>query len=333
MKNTFKNHIYIALDNSGSMGGIIGKAVQVFNNQIQFLKNTSLNFEQETRISFYTFNNSSECVISDVDVTRPMELENIGTMGMTALIDAITVMIKDAKEQPQKYGDHSFLMYVITDGGENASSTANKVNLPSLIKGLPDNFTIVALVPDTNGKISMERLGIPKGNIDKWEATDKGIEEVGKKMEATIENYFTARSKGVRSCSTVFTDLTQVTAKDAEQVLSKISSRNVKTVTNEMAKAVEIKDLVEDKGKVTYIKGRSYYKLVKTEHIQPQKEIIIREKNTKNYFSGQNARKMLNLPDQEVKFVPGDFGDWDVFVQSTSVNRKIIPNQEVLVLK
>ena len=73
MKNTFKNHIYIALDNSGSMGGIIGKAVQVFNNQIQFLKNTSLNFEQETRISFYTFNNSSECVISDVDVTRPME--------------------------------------------------------------------------------------------------------------------------------------------------------------------------------------------------------------------------------------------------------------------
>lgn len=138
MKNTFKNHIYIALDNSGSMQHIIDKAVKVFNNQIKFLKDTSLNFEQETRISFYTFNSNVECVISDVDVARPMELQNISVNGMTALIDAITVAINDAKEQPQKYGDHSFLIYVITDGGENSSSGANIRNLPSLIRGSDD---------------------------------------------------------------------------------------------------------------------------------------------------------------------------------------------------
>lgn len=124
-----------------------------------------------------------------------------------------------------------------------------------------------------------------------------------------------------------------MTKKDAQKTLVKIPAKNVKNAINETVTAVEIKDLVESKLGIPYVKGHAYYKLVKNEHIQPQKEIVIRQKNTSDYFSGDNARKILNLPDQEVKFIPGDFGDWDVFVQSTSVNRKIIPKQEVLVIK
>ena len=53
---------------------------------------------------------------------------------------------------------------------------------------------------------------------------------------------------------------------------------------------------------------------------------------TGKIYSGNQARGLLNLPDEEVKIVPGDFGEWNVYVQSTSVNRNVIPKQRVLVI-
>lgn len=333
MKNTIKNHVYVVFDSSGSMNRIIDKAVKVFNNQINFLRSESLSYEQETRVSFYQFDSTVNCLISDVDVARPIELEKIHASGMTALIDAATLAIEDAKQLPQKYGDHSFYFYLITDGGENSSNRKNIENFPNLIKSLPNNFTVISFVPDVNGKTTMKRMGIPEGNIDKWDATERGIEEVGKKMQAITKNIFEGRKKGIRSSQTVFTDLSQVTSANVKKVLDEIAENKVEIVINSGTQAVEIRPLVESNTQVIYSKGCAYYELVKNEHVQPQKEIIIQNKKNGKFYSGDNARKLLNLPNQEVKIVPGDFGEWIVYVQSTSVNRKVIPKQRVLVLK
>ncbi len=75
MKNSFKNHVYVMLDRSSSMCRIIDVAKDVFNGQIDALREQSLLHDQETRISFYTFAGDVECVISDVDVARPVKLE------------------------------------------------------------------------------------------------------------------------------------------------------------------------------------------------------------------------------------------------------------------
>jgi hypothetical protein len=77
----------------------------------------------------------------------------------------------------------------------------------------------------------------------------------------------------------------------------------------------------------------AFYELVKNEHVQPQKQIVIQNRKTGKVYSGDNARKLLNLPNQEVKITVGDFGEWNVYIQSTSVNRKVIPKQRVLVVK
>lgn len=333
MKNTFKNHVYVIFDTSSSMGPLIKSAEKVFNNQIDFLRNKSLLFEQETRVSFYKFGSFVECLINDVDVARPIKLEGVNAEGMTALIDAATLAINDAKEQPQKYGDSAFMFYIITDGAENNSSRQNIIGFKPLINKLPDNFTVTALVPNNNSASLLEAYGIPKGNIDKWDATERGIEEAGRKMEATITNFFEGRTKGLRGSKTVFSDLTQVNATNVDQVLDEIPKRKYQIVINEGVKAVEIRPMVEDKTNVDYTKGCSYYELVKNEHIQASKEIAIQNKKNGKVYSGKNARSLLNLPNQEVKIVPGDFGEWIVFVQSTSVNRKVIPKQRVLVLK
>lgn len=314
------------------MNGIIDAAVKVFNNQIQFLRTKSLAFEQETRVSFYTFNNTVQNVISDVDVARPMTLDNISADGGTALMDSIALAIKDSKLISQKYGDHSFFIYAITDGYEN-QSRIKAAEFKRLVQSLPDNYTLVAFVPDNNGKTILEGLGVAKDNIDKWDTTERGIEEVGRKFEATIDAYFTGRTKGVRSSKTVFTDLKQVTAKNVGKILDKLSKAKYKIIINEALKAVQIKPLVEDKLGMTYTKGCAYYELCKNEHVQASKEIAIQNKKTGDVYTGDNARQLLNLPDQEVKVVPGDFGEWIVYVQSTSVNRNVIPKQRVLVLK
>lgn len=48
-------------------------------------------------------------------------------------------------------------------------------------------------------------------------------------------------------------------------------------------------------------------------------------------YGGSDARDMLNLPPYAVKVKPGSFGEWRIFVQSTSVNRKLIAGTTVFV--
>jgi hypothetical protein len=333
MKNNLKNHVAIVLDLSSSMQHLTDKMRKVFNNQIESLRRMSLQFEQETRVSVYTFADAHniKCLISDVDVARPMELDSLDAYGWTALLDATGLAIEDLQLLPQKYGDHAFIVYLLTDGEENASRKYSPTKFSNLLSKLPDNFTVAAFVPDTNGVLMMERFGLRRGNIDKWDATEKGMEEVGQKFEKTMDNYFTMRSRGVRTSDTMFSDLHSVSAGQVKQILKKVSDKDYKIVINEKTQAVEIKPLVEDKVGVIYNKGNGFYELVKNERVQPAKKIAIQNKKTQEVFTGDQARNLLGLPNHEVKLCPADHGEWIVYVQSTSVNRKIIPKQRVLV--
>jgi hypothetical protein len=94
-----------------------------------------------------------------------------------------------------------------------------------------------------------------------------------------------------------------------------------------------IKDFVESWMKTPYRVGSSYYQLVKKENIQASKNICIREKNTGRVYSGDKARNLLGLPSYEVRVTPEDHGKWDIFVQSTSSNRKLPQNTHLIVMK
>jgi uncharacterized protein YegL len=331
MNQVLKNHVAFVLDVSGSMTYISDSVRSVFQKQIEFLRKTSQLFEQETRVSIYTFNNSVNCLISDTDVMRPLEIDRLSCFGSTALLDATKLSLEDLKLLPQKYGDHSFIIYVLTDGEENSSNTDVR-SFKSFISNLPDNFTVCALAPNNNSMRLLEGYGIPKGNIEKWDATSKGVEEVGEKLEKTLTNYYTARSTGTRSFSTVFSDLNKVSVDQVKTVAKEVN--NFQVVINEDVKAIEIRPLVEDKLKTKYVMGKAYYELVKRETVQDGKAIAVQDKKTGKVYEGFEARKLLNLPDYgEVKIDPILSPKWNVYIQSTSVNRKVIPKQRVLVLK
>lgn len=92
----------------------------------------------------------------------------------------------------------------------------------------------------------------------------------------------------------------------------------------EVDKDGPIKTFVVENG-LTFNKGRGFYEFTKTETIQGQKEIVLMERSTGDLFEGKAAREMLGLPEgTTVRIKPSNLEKYMVFVQSTSVNRKLI---------
>jgi hypothetical protein len=91
-----------------------------------------------------------------------------------------------------------------------------------------------------------------------------------------------------------------------------------------------IKEFAEKNG-LKFRKGRGFYQFMKSEMVQEHKEVILRNRTTGDMFSGPEARNFIGLPFGERGVLrPKLFDDYEVFVQSTSSNRKLIPGYKFL---
>jgi hypothetical protein len=334
----FINHIAFVLDRSGSMAGKIDTLETVFDNEIQFLKQRSVDLDQETRISIYTFDDRVECLVFDMDVMRVPSMRNqINSGGQTALTDATHKAIMDMYVLPQVYGDHAFLVYVLTDGQENASKISQSAFTETL-RHLGNNWTLACMVPSARDVYEAKKFGFPQANVSVWSTTSSdGLKEVGKTTRSAMDSYMTARAAGVRSTKSFFsTDLSKVTKTNITRSLTELDQKqfDIFRVNGLVAgKMYQIKPFVESWTKEAYRLGSSYYELVKKEEIQGTKEIAVQNKLNGRVYTGRQARDVLGLPDYNLKVQPGDHGDWRIFVQSTSINRNLPVDSLVLVMK
>jgi hypothetical protein len=334
MKQNYINHIALVLDESDSMRDQSDAVVRVADNQIAYLAQRSKELDQETRVTVYTFNNPGNirCVVYDKDVLRMPSLRgHYRPSGMTALVDATLKALDDLSKTPELYGDHAFLLYVLTDGAENMSANP-AFKLEERIKGLKDNWTVAAFVPNMQGKFEAKKFGFPADNIAVWDVSAKGVTEVGETIKQATDNFMTSRAVGVRGTRNLFNmgeAMAKVSLTDIN-ALDKLHPGQYRVLpvdaTGPIAPFVE-KNLAR-----AYRQGEAFYALTKPEKIQPQKKIAIFDKKSKYVFTGDNARKVLNLPDYEVKVAPASHADFDIYVQSTSVNRKLIAGTSLLIL-
>lgn len=93
-----------------------------------------------------------------------------------------------------------------------------------------------------------------------------------------------------------------------------------------------IKEICESWTQKPYVVGSAYYQLTKKEKIQASKNILIKHKKNGKVYEGDAARKLLGLPDYEVKCEPASLPDWSIYIQSGSVNRLLAANTELIVL-
>jgi hypothetical protein len=264
------------------------------------------------------------------------------TGGMTALLAAALKSQRELAQTAQLYGDHSFLTFILTDGQENASHRCpdaparNQRELveavAEMIRTQEDNWTLAVLVPDQMGRREAMQCGFPKDNIAIWDATStQGLEEAGQVIQQATEKFMVGRAQGIRGSRSVFSTGSDAVNKDTIKAAGLTAMDPSKYQLIPVAREAAIRDWVVECGH-TYRTGSAFYQLSKSEKIQPQKQIAVLEKKTDRVYTGPAARSLLGLPDVEVRVKPDHNDDYTIFVQSTSVNRKLVPNTRLLLM-
>lgn len=332
-----KTYIGLVTDNSASMRTIKDAARLDYNSKIDSIKSASNLENQDNIVSVvscgYGTTSGIKRTIVNSSVNSLNHLDTYEANGFgTPLFDSVGDLIEQFEKIPDKDADNvSFLVMAITDGEENASKKWSSVSIAEKMRKLnaTDRWTFVFRVPK-GYKNSLKRLGIPEGNILEWEQTHEGTMIASKADNEAFTSYFAARSSGVTSTQRFYADLSNVSSQQVEATLEDISSKISIWPVGPKDDGAEIRPFVEArlKGK-SMIKGSAFYQLEKKkgknfEIVQDYKKILVRDKTTQAIYYGAAARKMLGLPTYgEIKLYPGQNSNFDCFIQSTSVNRKL----------
>jgi len=333
-----KTYIAIVLDSSSSIGHsrLTASVRQTFNNIKATLQRKSALKNQDVYVSLITFNDRvNEPLFKHANVNMIPDLDhtNYNPGGGTALFDAVASAIALFDNVPTDENT-SFLIHPITDGEELNSVFTTASDLKRMIVNREDkgNWTFAFQLPVGRREVFCRQFGIAIDNVNEWELTEIGTRKMSDETSNAVSNYMDNRARGVTQTKGFFKatpDLSKVNVK--KQLDDLAASFRLFTVANESI----IRGFVEEQTGKDYIPGTAFYQLVKPEKVQPSKEVLIQEKNTgrtKKIYGGPEARDLIGLPrDQHAKIVPGNHGNYDIFIQSKSVNR-ILPRGTKLLL-
>ena len=259
--------------------------------------------------------------------------------GSTALNDAVRDAIKFLEDteirDTAETDDWGYLVVVLTDGEENCSYASGE-ELEKLIsaKQKTGHWTFAFMVPKGNEARVARTLKVPRNNVTGWDQTQEGLNAVSTANMMGTSHYLQERSAGNKAISNYFrTDLTGFDP--VKNKLLDVTS-NFKKYTVE--KETDITSFYQYKTGLPYnpADGRCFYQLTKKELVQPQKQILVRHKINKNVYGG-DVRKALKMAPAtngvNVKVEPGNHMEYDIFIQSTSPNRKLVRGSDVLIKK
>lgn len=330
--------VIFVLDRSGSMSGLHSKAIENLQGQIDALLKAA-DDSNEYRVSVINFDTRVETTLTSTDVRSVGRAGSLYLYpaGSTAMNDAILEAVKLTEQLDTSGKQHAFLISIVTDGGENASrasipAVANQVR----VKNATDRYTFVYAGP-AGSRGYATSIGIPAGNATEWEQTSEGIRYLGVQTNSSLNSYTTSRSVGATYSTSFYAQPTTMdAAKFATQLDNKLDdvSGQVKVERVTTSDPVVISKFCEKKFG-SFPKGHIYYQLTESEKVQDYKKLIIQDTATGQFYGGETAaKKLLGVPSFQgtVRIKPGSLGEFKVFVQSTSVNRKLTPGTAVVYL-
>ena len=331
----YKQYIGISRDHSGSMQSITRAAMKDYNNQIEAISESSESHGIETIVSVVKcgvgFQGRIEREVVNTAVSRLRPITSyIADGGSTPLFNSVKDLIDILKSTPD-YSDPdvSFLVIAVTDGYNN-SGDVDGGELGRLIKQLQstDRWTFVFRVP-RGAKQYLADLGIPEGNIQEWEQTESGMMASSQSTVTATRNYYAGRSKGIGSSSAFYANLTGSAAAAVKKQLANVSTEVDFYPVRDGGET--IREFIEKKTG-DYITGAAFYQLNKPEkQVQDYKLLAVVDKYSGNVYVGQDARGLLGLPTQgTIKLEPGNSPSYDIYIQSTSTNRRLIAGTSVL---
>lgn len=326
------NHVYFLVDSSGSMQPHSSKVKEFCNSMIKEISTNIPNVEN--RVSIYTFNGRCRRDLTDGD-PQFAGFDNYFASGGTALGDALGLVIDDisAVRSRADQRNRTFLVYVVTDGEDNESRTPANVIASKLSATLQQVVTLAAFIPTNSphGEKYVRSIGVPHGNIQVWDAARGDFEHVKSVTTQSLRDYGTLRASGATSSNNLFRPNVAEVQKAVNA--GQVAEFTGKVLEFDVKKEEEIAPFVIDRLN-TYVKGTAYYQLTKAEKLGPSKNVLIRHRVSGKVYHGPNARSILGIPNGSAKISVDRSSNpvWDVFVQSTSLNRKLVPNTKLLIL-
>lgn len=329
-----ENRIAFVIDRSSSMTGIMPNVASAYNSNVNTILDQALSTGQRTFVSMITFGSHVDNIVHNhVTPNRATWPADIQANGMTALYDAVNHAINTLKSKPEDPDvDVSYLVMTLTDGHENASqmnSSTLKCKIQQLVQ--TDKWTFTFLVPPGAGRNLPNSLGVYSGNIMEWTPDKKGVDSYRQSNDLGLSSYYSNRKNGIRSTSTFYTTIMPGSSQTIRNLLD---IRN-QVVTIDVKSTGQIREVCEKTTGLTYVPGMAYYQLLKPEKVQYHKSVIIVDKTTNAIYFGHDARNILGIPVHlgEIKVAPGVHGNYEVYVQSTSVNRKVYPGSKIIYVK
>lgn len=341
------NEVIFVIDSSGSMRHCWNTAQKKLAEVAKNAGEESKNIGQTTNISVLNFSNNShwDCK-SVVPETAAACIERTAFQnGGTALNDAIAAAL-DYASTVEANAD-AVLVAIITDGDENESrkyprgTWLNKDGFAAIANMIgrkqgTGKYTVSFMGPPGSKQRLCAQYSVPEGNVVEWENSERGTVQATQTLGASMNGYYATRSTGATKTESFVketTDLSKVSETKVAQKLNNVSDE-YKVLT--VAKQAVIKEFIEEKTKKPYALGTCYFQLMKPEKVQAGKEIMVMVKtgaNAGELYAGPQARTVLGIPNENVKLTPGNHSNFEVFIQSTSVNRILPLGTKVLVRK
>lgn len=321
-----KNYVGFVNDHSGSMARLAESAIKDYNSIVKTIKDAASKEQLDTIVSVVGIglrNVAGKTVQTQVCFSNPHVLKPIRKWeanAHTPLYDGIGKIIELHQGLPDANDPNvSFLIMITTDGVENGSNNFDRYSIKKLIEKLQatGRWTFVARV---ERKDSFPKIGIPEENIQEWATTAQGMETLSVQTQSAINTYYSQRSTGSKSSTTFFAQANVDTSK-----LTDVTKEISLYVVGQNQMGILIEDFVLTK-RAKYLKGAAFYQLTKTEpRISRDKLILIRDRTTGKFYAGNDARNMIGVPlHTNARLHPGDHGNYDIFIQSDSLNRKLV---------
>lgn len=328
-----KNYVGFVNDHSGSMSSLRAAAISDYNANITATKDAASAEMLDTVVSVVGIGIGAgvkrQVVISNPHVLKPVTswAASGGTPLYTGILDLIALFesLPDAKDE-----NVSFLVISTTDG-QATDGLLPKQKLQQKITELQRSgrWTFVFRVPK-GARGTVADLNVPYDNIVEWETSTAGMAASTAQTQTAMRSFYTQRSAGAKSSTVFYADAAKVDTSQLVKINDKVSLYVVEGLG--VDDGIMIRDFVLKK-RAQYLKGAAFYQLTKTEaRIGEKKLIAVRDRATGDIFSGQAARTMVNLPQfGNARLHPQDFAaKYDIFIQSESVNRKLVKGTGLL---
>ena len=190
-----KIDIICILDMSGSMGSIIEKAREGFN---QFLKEQKQS-NNEINFSLMFFDTNFYMPYKNVNIqnVKKVNEKTYYAGGGTSLHDcmgaALTNYLDYLGETPKNKRAEKTLFVILTDGEENASKVYHRELIKLMVTEMREEFNseFIYLGANQDSCFQAESMGISKSNAFNYDATDDGI-SVAYTNISTAASYYTS---------------------------------------------------------------------------------------------------------------------------------------------